>query len=84
MKNTYFTGLNTSHLPIIFSHRLWIHNAQLYATEPPSPLDYRRSNLQNWRVERQDVAESKVRPGMAYLCGRQFRKLRRSLSVIVG
>jgi len=43
-----------------------------YATKPPSPLYRRRSDLLNFRVERQDVAKSEVRPGMAYLSGRQF------------
>ena len=56
----------------------------MLATEPPNPLDYRRSNLLNWRVERQDVAKSEVGPWTAHLNGRQFCELRREFSVIVG
>jgi hypothetical protein len=47
-------------------------------------LDYRRSNLLNWRAQRQEVAQSEVRPWTAYLSGRQFSELRRNVSVIVG
>ena len=54
------------------------------ATEPPIPLYCRRSDLPNWRVERQDVAKSEVEPWMANLSGRQFCESWRSFEAIVG